>query len=102
MKRPQVAGTLGAVGAPVGAGAAASAAGSVAPSIAPPGPPPGARPAEKNTPAQPRLKTPSGAKAPRAGVSAGSAPGAAAAFGNSAWPRSFHVITGASASIRES
>ena len=69
------------------------------PSAAPPAPP---RPAEKKTPAQPRLNTPSGAKAPRAGVSAGSEPGAAAALGKSAWPRSFHVITGASASILRS
>ena len=70
-------------------------ASSTAPSTAPRGPPPGRGLAEKNTPAQPRLR-PSGSKAPRAGVSAGSVPGAAAAFGNKAWPRSFHVIIGAS------
>ena len=35
-------------------------------------------------------------------MAAGSAPGAAAAFGNSDWSRSFQVITGTSASTRES
>ena len=95
-KRLQVVGTL------LTASSAGLVASSTAPSTAPRGPPPGRGLAEKNTPAQPRLKTPSGAKAPRAGVSAGSVPGAAAAFGNKAWPRSFHVIIGASASTRGS
>ncbi len=99
VKRPQVSGRPGCRCAPAGP-AAVRRARSRRPARRRPrpprrGPPPGARPAEKNTPAQPRLNTPSGEKAPRAGVSAGSDPGAAAAFGNSAWPRSFHVITGA-------
>jgi hypothetical protein len=57
------------------------------------------RPEAKNTPAQPRLNTPFGAKAPRAGVSAGSG-STVAALGNSACARSFQVITGAMASTR--
>ena len=59
----------------------------------------GPAPAEKKIPAQPRLNTPSGANAPAAGVVSG-ATAAAAVWGNSAWFRSFHVITGAMASTR--
>ena len=101
---------------------AAPAAGPVVPPTAadpvpaPAGPPPepptpaglgsepvraGPNPAEKKIPDQPDLNTPSGANAPRAGVSTGGGV-PAAALGNRACPRSFQVITGASASTRRS